>query len=253
MGGEGYSIPSGTSQLAVLPWTNLNQIRIHFDRNVSMQQNDLSVQGANVPNYGFAPGGFTYDAANFVATWTLAAPIGADSVVLHLDENVRSAGTPLDGEWIDGASAFQSGNGTPGGDFLFRINVLPGDVNNNQTVTRADLVDVALRAFRGAGDAQYNPRHDVNADGHISYVDLAAAVRSLGMALPPAGSPVAAASPASSNDRLLHAARRRSAVDRALVTIADVPDEISRRLPAVAKRMRAEATARNRHFCRSGP
>ena len=45
---------------------------------------------------------------------------------------------PLDGEWQDGVSTV-SGGGTPGGDFQFRFNVLPGDATNSGNVVAADV------------------------------------------------------------------------------------------------------------------
>src|SRR5689334_25418414 len=48
----GYNIPIGSSaQSDVLPWTNLDQIRIKFDTHVSVNSADLSLSGVNVVAY----------------------------------------------------------------------------------------------------------------------------------------------------------------------------------------------------------
>jgi len=51
---------------------------------------------------------------------------------------VDTAGNKLDGEWITNSIAPSSGQGVAGGDYLFAINVLPGDLNGDGQVTNAD-------------------------------------------------------------------------------------------------------------------
>jgi len=60
-----------------------------------------------------------------------------------------AAGPLLDGDWTTGA-AFPSGNGAAGGDFKFRLNVLPGDLTVRKTrfsalVQGASDLDAILR------------------------------------------------------------------------------------------------------------
>src|SRR6478735_3160578 len=67
----GYDIPLGSSaQSDVLPWTNLDRIRIKFDTHVSINSADLSISGVNV--VAFAIKSFRYDPQTDWATWTLA-------------------------------------------------------------------------------------------------------------------------------------------------------------------------------------
>src|SRR6185312_3045366 len=97
-----YVLPAGQAQLADIPWSGLNEIRVQFTAGVNVQQNSLTVTGLSVPSYAIS--GFSYDASSQVATWTLSQPIGADRVQIHLASSgpyavTGLAGNPLDGEW----------------------------------------------------------------------------------------------------------------------------------------------------------
>jgi uncharacterized delta-60 repeat protein len=175
----GYAIPGGAGQTLALPWGNIDQVSIQFSQDVSVQKSDLTVHGSLVPNYAFATtaAGFAYDAATRTATWTLAQPLGRDRLLLNLDADVtngvrNAAGDYLDGEWTNGNDSFPSGNGSGGGDFLFRLNVLPGDVNGNGSVLADDFSDVKNRFFRsssnpGSGAGGYSALADVDGNGTI--------------------------------------------------------------------------------------
>ncbi|MCE9545179.1 MAG: hypothetical protein K8T25_06645 [Planctomycetia bacterium] len=187
LGNGGYSIPVGSSaQTLALPWNNLNQIQIKFSKDVKVEKSDLSVTGANVSQYDFA--NFSYDSATFTATWTLSQNIGADKVLLtlsgaNLDPVVDSNGNILDGEWVDGSST-QSGNGTAGGDFAFRFNVLPGDVNQSTLVTTMDYANVAVLLNTNTSSPTYNPLRDVDGSGTINSTDQSLVSGKIGAALP---------------------------------------------------------------------
>jgi hypothetical protein len=154
----------------------------------------LRVTGTAVPVYGVSD--FSYDPQTATAVWTLDRPVGADRLGLHLDagpDGVRGSdnGLALDGEWSDGASAFPSGDGTPGGDFAFRINVLPGDATRDGVVNALDLAQIKRRLFRRPGDgvvgaAAYSPFADVTGDRVINALDLGAIKLRLNAALPAA-------------------------------------------------------------------
>jgi hypothetical protein len=173
----GFALPGGADQLADLPWRDLNQVSIAFSRDVAVVQGHLVVRGIAVGVYAMA--GFAYDPSTRVATWTLAQPIAADRIVLDLDgdlrtSGVRGAGTGgllLDGEWTTG-DAFPSGDGSPGGDFQFAMEVLPGNVNRTGPVLADDFSSVKARFFRsttnpGAGPTGYSVFHDVDGSGSI--------------------------------------------------------------------------------------
>jgi hypothetical protein len=116
---------------------------------------------------------FVYSVATRTATWTLGRPLGRDKVRLDLDAGVAGVsgfGLALDGEWTGSASlpdAYPSGDGSPGGDFRFRVNILPGDVNRDRLVNTADIRQtLARRATRS-----YSVWHDVSGNGVIDAAD----------------------------------------------------------------------------------
>ena len=171
----GYEIPTGSDQAKTVPWNNVDKIQIKFDTDVDVQAADLSVSGVNETAYEFDD--FSYDATDKVATWTLAEAIAKDKIFLDLDADgidpvkAVSGGAVLDGEWTDNSDTFPSGNGTAGGDFEFRINVLPGDYNGSATVTTFDRLVVASKVGKAVGDAGYDIRADINGDGDITTAD----------------------------------------------------------------------------------
>ena len=84
--------------------------------------------------------------------WTRAEPVGADELLLNLDgispDSVADvAGNQLDGEWTDAISNYPSGDGIAGGDFEFRLNVLPGNVDQIDGVDSND--EQAVRSSFG--------------------------------------------------------------------------------------------------------
>ena len=193
-------------QLATLPWTNIDQIKIAFNENVSVDQADLKMGGVNVAGYAFKPDlpdgstgdGFVYDPATFTATWTLTQPIATDKLMLRLNADgsspiVDDFGSRLDGEWTNPASttqtsssAYPSGNGTAGGDFLFRFNVLPGDVDQSGKVILADYSAVLSRNNALPGDSNYSVFGDVNGSGKITLADCSAVLGRKNQTLPSA-------------------------------------------------------------------
>ncbi|HVU86190.1 MAG TPA: peptidylprolyl isomerase [Pirellulales bacterium] len=193
----GYSLPSGAAQLSPLPWSGLNEIRVQFNEPVNVQQGSLTLTGLNVAQYTIT--GFSYDAANYSAVWTLSKPIGADRVQIHLASTGLNAvtdlsGNPLDGDWTDGARAYPSGNGQAGGDFNFSFNVLPGDVNRDGIVNVQDLALVSSSWLASLQNGAFNgfPWIDPNGDGIINAQDLATLSASWTKGLPaqPAGTSV---------------------------------------------------------------
>ena len=91
LGNGGYAIPVGSaSQLNTLPWTNINQVLITFNENVVIEAADLSVSGVSTVAYPFSA--FSYNPATLTATWTLAAPIANDKLMLDLEARGMAAG-----------------------------------------------------------------------------------------------------------------------------------------------------------------
>jgi len=167
LGATGYSVAVGSGdQLLALPWIELDRIQVVFSEDVTVQQNDLSLRGVNVATYAFS--GFSYDAGTFTATWTLADPIGPDKLSIALSDTVRDqTGNALDGEWTDGVSTYPSGDGTAGGDFSFRFNVLPGDANQDGSVFGNDVILTRNAQFTFPGDPGYSIFYDVDGSGSI--------------------------------------------------------------------------------------
>jgi hypothetical protein len=195
LGEGGYRIPAGSaSQADELPWINLDQIAIVFTEDVVVRIDDLELLGVNVASYGVSA--FEYDPIEQRATWTLAQPLGSsllpDKILLRLSDAVRDGtGNALDGEWSDQDSPYPSGDGVAGGDFLFRLNVVPGDVSRNGGVNIQDTIQTRNRQGSSSSQpANYSIFHDVNANGGINAQDTILVRNRQGTSLP-AGEPVA--------------------------------------------------------------
>jgi len=178
----------------VLPWVNANKIVIRFNRDVAVESRNLVVRSVDDGRL-YDNGAFNYDPVKHVATWTLEGPPVADRVSLDLasgEAGVRAGGAggnQLDGEWANGSDTYPSGDGAAGGDFHFRLNLLPADATRDGSVDALDLGYVKQRlnlSIRrpGSGAATYTPYADVNADGRISALDLAAIKYRLNTRLP---------------------------------------------------------------------
>ena len=221
----GYAVPAGAAQLDELPWGNLDQVSIRFDKPTLALDTDLAVRGVNVPDYPI--GSYDYDEATNTATWTLDRSVRNDKLMLDLsgghDGVVDGAGVPLDGDWVNGADAYPSGDGAPAGDLRFRLNVLPGDANRDGRVNAIDWFDLLRRRPRsaanpGSGQFIYTAFYDLSGDGALGVQDLLLIRRNLATILPatePAGSaapaPQAASAPQSSSAALRAALALRAA------------------------------------------
>jgi serralysin len=91
-----YRIPVGDgSQLAPLPWSEVDQIRVVFSEDVAVSQGDLDLVGVNVPTYAFS--GFSYDPGSFTATWATSQPIDAEKLLVDLSDTIQdTTGNSLD-------------------------------------------------------------------------------------------------------------------------------------------------------------
>lgn len=183
LGADGYAVPAGAAQGNPLPWLNIDEVKVSFDQPVTVASADLKLTGINLAQYGVAS--FSYDAPSMTATWKLTAAIGPDRLTALLaDSVVNSTGAALDGEWTNGAGAFPSGNGVPGSPFNFAFNVLPGDVNQNGSVSDDDLGLVRASQALTASSATYNLFQDVNGSGGIFADDLILVRNAEGTGLP---------------------------------------------------------------------
>ena len=188
LGHGGYRVPVGSDeQLRPLAWSGIDRITIIFDEDVLADRAHLALVGLNTPVPAFVD--FGYDPQSFAATWHLEAPLRNDTFLLHLSDAVTDrAGHHLDGDWSQGVSTL-SGDGTPGGDFAFRVNVLPGDLNQDGVNS---VLDVA--AMRGAldgvtEDGPADVMADFNGNSAIDGSDVDFLRSGIGNRLP-AGEPV---------------------------------------------------------------
>jgi hypothetical protein len=236
----------------------LNQLSITFDRDVRVDAGDLQVRGVNVPIYPIDPTAFTYDISTRTATWRLVggATFNKDRLIIDLDgtssNGVRVVNGPLlDGDWTNpttagGGDTFPSGDGSPGGDFLFRINVLPGDADRaSNRVTSNDQGYVKARLNRSitsptsqAGGASYSIFADVIGDGRINSNDQGAVKARINSALP-AATPQSAVASTLSGDAEVRQFRTTSSLR---IPRRPVAEELALREgdPAVLQVLRAE-------------
>jgi hypothetical protein len=197
---DGYAVPAGPAQLAPLPWGGMDVIRIRFNEPVVVEQDDLAIKGAigdglSLPG-DYSVQGFHYDPATYIATWWMTAPLRADRLRLELNADgptgvADARGNALDGEWADGVTAaWPSGDGAPGGDFVFRFNVLPGDADQNGVVNSIDLARVRRAYGTSTPFASYSIFADLDGDGRSSGTDVLIARANQRRRLPPSAGSV---------------------------------------------------------------
>ncbi|MFZ5828650.1 MAG: pre-peptidase C-terminal domain-containing protein [Planctomycetota bacterium] len=195
LGADGfYRIPAGAQQLDALPWVGLREIRVLFSEDVTVSMSDLVLTGVNTSPYSFSE--FIYDSSTFAATWTLDASIDIDALRINLSDAIVGAngGLALDGEWTDpsellpNGDAFPSGNGTPGGDFHYRFNVLPCDCNQDGSVGQSDF---GIFAFNYGSTLGANPFvGDFNGDTTVDQSDFGIFAARFGTAMPVGTPPI---------------------------------------------------------------
>ncbi|MGB7327656.1 MAG: lamin tail domain-containing protein [Rubripirellula sp.] len=175
---EGLSLP-GADQLKNLTWFNLNTIIVEFSEDVQqsggtdIDLTNLSIAGVTVADYEASPGLTTSysdggGAGPFKLTISLnSGSFGPEKLLVTINDTVQDvAGNLLDGEWTDSSST-TSGDTFAGGNFAFRIDVLPGDVSNDDFLLGNDTDTVSSAQFTFAGGAGYDPFTDANGDGFL--------------------------------------------------------------------------------------
>jgi hypothetical protein len=188
----GFHIPKGPLQLITLPWVNIDRLKVRFNKDVGSSLSIADFQLAATPGFGafgIPPGtpptiqGFSYDASTLTATLVLSKFFPAAVVDLRVTAAgvFDGSGNILDGEWTNGVTLGDSGNNIPGGDFSYRIFVLPGDVldqsggsgfrgvNSNDAQRVRDLQNGF--ALPGFGVFGYDPRVDLNGSNFINSDD----------------------------------------------------------------------------------
>ena len=129
---------------------------------------------------------FSYSSATRTATWSYGTPLPLDKYLISIPSAAvtNGLGADLDGEWTNATSSYPSGNGTAGGDFDFRFNILPGDVDQNGVVTGIDGGDVRQHFMQFPTSPGYSPLYDTYGKGAITGVDLLAVQAALLTQLP---------------------------------------------------------------------
>jgi uncharacterized secreted protein with C-terminal beta-propeller domain len=177
----GHLEAEGMASITADPWTvfpfaGADQLKIKFSEDVLIGANDLMISGRDGASYSFRD--FTYDADTATAVWTLAEPIGADTISVRLRGTEASvsdmSGSPLDGD----------GDGTAGGTFAIEYATLPGDVDRDGHVDGADLALARMHAESALGDPDYSLEFDLDANGRIDAADLAAIQQRAGTTMP---------------------------------------------------------------------
>ncbi|BBO35655.1 dockerin type I repeat-containing protein [Lacipirellula parvula] len=175
LGDGGYSVPVGSSsQMASLPWTNIDKLIFQFSEDVQILSSNLSLTGIGVAHVSVEK--FEYDQLSLTATWTLSAALPKNGYRVELDGDgllpVRDRNdNALDGEWTTSSSIYSSGNGVNGGDFAFEFRVLPGDVDQNGVVNSTDYSAATAGSGLTTASSGYAPLTDVDGSGSISAGD----------------------------------------------------------------------------------
>ena len=177
---QGYAVPKGEDQLKTVPWTNIDRIYVHFTSDVgdSFSSSRVSLTGVNIEDYGPLITDVTFDVDSLTGIISLSEPIGNDKLLLGIDDQLVSTnGIALDGEWVNSVTPGDSGDGSAGGDFLFRFNVLPADVDQDGAnvgggVAGLDVGALLLVFFESIGSPSYNPYANLDGDIGIAGLDL---------------------------------------------------------------------------------
>ena len=143
-----------------LPWLDIDELTITFSAVVSLTPADITVNGINVVDYGPVTRPHRRDAAD-VQRVDLARPIaGPDRVTL----TISSPGITT---------------------YTRRLDVLPGDVNDDGVVNTQDVIIVRNAINPGLGPVGVPPTFlDINGDGVIDVNDLTIVRQHNGKQLP---------------------------------------------------------------------
>lgn len=152
--GDGLRLlPQGRSN--TIPWAGLNRLTITLDRAAALSASDVSVTGVNVASYGPV----TVSGSGTTYTITPSRPIDeADRVTLTIANSSIAA-------------------------FTRRLDVLPGDYNDDGAVTMQDAIGIR-NSYLGINGAVPTLFGDINGDGVVDANDYNAARRRIGTVLP---------------------------------------------------------------------
>lgn len=179
---------SSTTRLTPSPGTwivdniGLTEVQVGFDEPVSLPLPQDAVTAWTVG--GGILTGFTTscDEGTDMLSIIFDSAIRDDRVTVVIDYSITDlAGNELDGEIVDPANAvLPSGDGVRGGQTVFGINVLQGDVNRDGVVDATDGGIIAVSLGLCEGDQGF----DLNGDGCVNVLDVGIFTTNEGQELP---------------------------------------------------------------------
>ena len=174
---HGLDPERGFGALGYLPWVNLDRITLKVNARLVVDQGDLSVRGVNVGQYPIVGFEYSFDPRAYRATmtWTLGRPLGNDRVLVRLDVDSPTGVRTGDfgDQLIDGDGDYRIG-----GDYVLRMNVLPGDVSGDGVVTATEFLSARSARLTSVSNAGVPPysyylADDVDGSGQINVIDMA--------------------------------------------------------------------------------
>ncbi len=188
----GYQLVGGANQLKTLPWTDLDTISVLFSQDVNIDTPSIAL----LDSLGVAPvlsaANYAYNSLTHVARWSFGSPLAADKFLLSVPAAAvsgKASGALLDGEFANAVGqapggVLPSGDGAAGGNFSFRFNVLPGDINQTGAVTTAEADAIRPHFLQFATQQGYTPLMDLTGKGRITGLDYSAILANVGHTLP---------------------------------------------------------------------
>ena len=149
---------------------------MQFSEDVTIDTAELALVGsADLPDLpALSSAIFSYSSDTQTATWIFRSVLPLDKYLLDIPSAAvtNGLGAALDGDFTTATSSFPSGDGTAGGDFDFRFNILPGDVNQDGVVTGLDGGIVRQQFLEFPTSPGYNALLDTTGKGAITGLDL---------------------------------------------------------------------------------
>jgi hypothetical protein len=173
-----YTVPVGSGlQIKTIPLASVTAIDVTFTEDVVIGTSNVTVTSAS--------GGGSYAISSVSSLGsstyriTLTTPISAkDKLIFTALATIKdAANNALDGEWANpaavgsgGSDTYDSGDGTAGGNFVFRFTLLPADFNQDNYVDGSDFL--TWQANSGLSGRTFN-QGDANGDGVCDSSDYA--------------------------------------------------------------------------------
>ncbi len=171
--GNGFGIALASN--AILSNSGIDRIYVQFSEQVvGFNAANFDLLGIVVADYSTISS-VSYDVANQRGVIQLSSPIARDKLRIGIASTVTdTAGNALDGD----------SNGSAGGAFNFRFNILVGDGNSDGSVNGGDLSTFSGAFNTSVGNMNYNSRADWNSDGSVNGGDLSFFAGNFNQSLP---------------------------------------------------------------------